>query len=428
MPFRRLVRRAARGLAAGARVAVTALGAGASAKRGRDRRRGKLPPQPLLDLFGSKRAPARAMPKPPRRSKPAPETAKSRKARVRAQKRERKPPAFGALDALGFFLLAGLIVAWPRERSLIAGWREEGWRGLVRRPAAEEPLTISPEAADRAEPGRGRAARHPLAIPPRGWRDILLRTWTNFNNDRIMATAGGVTFFMLLAIFPALAAFVSLYGLFFDAQNARAQLALISGFVPHDIVIFIGDEMSRIAAGGGGKLGIAFAVSLLLSLWSANGALKALFDGLNVAYEQKETRGIVKVNLLTLAFTVGAIVFALIAIGGVVVAPAVLGFLHLDAGGVWLAALRWPVLLLLLALGLSGGLPLRTQPGAAALDVADAGRLAGRGALARRLAAVQPVRVQLRQLQQDLRLAGGGGRLHDLALVLHHHRAVRRRA
>ena len=249
----------------------------------------------------------------------------------RGRKAARRPAApLGVLDALGFFIAAGLIVATA-----------------ARSPAAHAAATAA------AEPGRGRLAEHPLAIPAKGWRDILKRTWTNFNNDRIMDTAGGVTFFSLLALFPALAAFVSLYGLFFDRHDLAKQLSLASGFVPRDILTFFAGELTRIASSGSGKLGTAFAVSLLLSLWSANGAVKALFGGLNVAYEERETRGFLHLTALTLAFTLGGIVFALAAIGAVVVAPAALQFLHVDAGGAWLAALRWPVILLVLALGLS---------------------------------------------------------------------------
>lgn len=290
---------------------------------------------------------------------------RTRVAKPPRPKTARKPrPAapMGAIDALGFILAAGALLAWPREGG--SGWervrRTVREKGLVNAAAAAlaAPLHAQiaardPQAAALAEPGRGRDAAHPLAIPPGGWADILRRTWSEFNQDRIVATAGGVTFFSLLAMFPALAAFVSLYGLFFDVSQAREHLKIISGFVPHDIVAFIGDEMTRIASGGGGKLGVAFAISLLLSLWSANGAVKALFDGLNVAYGERESRGIVKLNLISLGFTFGALLFTLLAIAAVVAAPAVLGFLHLDAGSVWLAELRWPVLLALLGLGLS---------------------------------------------------------------------------
>ena len=94
-------------------------------------------------------------------------------------------------------------------------------------------------------------------------------------------------------------------------------------------------------------------MSLVLSLWSGAGAVRALVDGLNVAYEEKETRTFIHVTVLTLGLTVGAILFALLAVAAVVVAPALMTFLRLDAGAGWIAALRWPALVVVLALGLS---------------------------------------------------------------------------
>ena len=124
--------------------------------------------------------------------------------------------------------------------------------------------------------------------------------------------------------------------------------------------------MKRIAAAHSGGLGLAFGISLLISLWSANGAVKALFDGLNVAYEERESRGLVKLNLISLAFTLGGLVFVALALSAVVVAPVLMHVLHLDrVGGAWLAELRWPVLLLitvgLISLIYAFG-PSRTRP------------------------------------------------------------------
>ena len=285
------------------------------------------PAQPKAGLFGRKPPPKAAKGGPaakagkPGRGKPGRVEAKAKRGRVGAG---------GALDALGFFIAAGLIVAHAQSR---------------------RPHSATLAAA--REPGRGRDAEHPLEIPTRGWMDILRRTWANFNSNRIMATAGGVTFFSLLAIFPALAAFVSLYGLFFDRHDVVHQLNLMSGFVPSGVLSLISDQMTRLATTGSGKLGFAFAVSLLLSLWSGNGAIRSLFDGLNVAYEEKERRSFVRLTLVTLAFTLGAIAFALVAIAAVVVLPVVLKFLHLGGGAAYFGLLRWPAILLVVALGLS---------------------------------------------------------------------------
>ncbi len=291
------------------------------------------------------------------------------KAKAKVEIEAHKVPALGRLEAAAFFAGAGALIA-------LAVVQRVGGRGAVQSGASGDPaltarvrwgdfvdiLSAHPTSraerevrrAERSEPERGRAAASPAGIPPRGWRDVLARTWGEFARDRILSVAAGVTFFTLLSLFPAIAAFVSLYGLFADVHQAEKQLALLRGVVPPEIIAFLGKEMLRIADGRSGGLGLAFAVSLLISLWSANGAVKALFDGLNVAYEEKERRNFLKLNLVSLAFTLGAFAFLAVTLAAVVVTPIVFHLLYLDRlPGAWLAELRWPVLLLMAVGGIS---------------------------------------------------------------------------
>jgi membrane protein len=260
-------------------------------------------------------------------------------------------PWSGPVAALGWWLLAASILAWPRQEPL---WHRF-WRGLGETArllrSGGTATTASPIADGKA--GRGRGADRPEAIPLRGWKDIALRTWSQFNKDRITQVAGGVAFFALLAVFPALAAFVSLYGLFGDVGAAEKQTALLSGVLPHNTLSFAADQMARFAAKGTGQLSVAFAVSVLISIWSANGAVKALFDGLNVAYEQEEKRGLIKLNLYSLAFTIGSLLFVTAALSAVVATPGLLRALGYPYGMGWLGMLRWPALLALAITALS---------------------------------------------------------------------------
>ena len=82
------------------------------------------------------------------------------------------------------------------------------------------------------EPGRGRHADAPVSIPARGWRDVGWRVWEGFNNDRILLVAAGATFYLLLALFPALAAFVSLYGFVADPRSIADHIAFLGGVLP----------------------------------------------------------------------------------------------------------------------------------------------------------------------------------------------------
>jgi len=245
----------------------------------------------------------------------------------------------GRAAAAGWLALAATILAWPREETL----SHRFWRGFGDGVRGLRGLTGKAPAA--AIPGRGRGAETPAQIPLPGWKDILQRTWHEFGQDNITQVAGGVAFFALLAVFPAMAAFVSLYGLFADVGQAEKQISLLSGVLPRDTLAFAADQMARFAAKGTGQLSFAFAISFLISIWSANGAVKALFSGLNVAYEQHEKRNLIKLNLYSLAFTIGGLLFVTIALSAVVAVPAALAFVGYNQSLAWLSVLRWPILL-----------------------------------------------------------------------------------
>ncbi|TPG44897.1 YihY/virulence factor BrkB family protein [Roseomonas nepalensis] len=193
---------------------------------------------------------------------------------------------------------------------------------------------------------RGQSATKPSDIPARGWWDILRRTASQASKDRLLTEAAGVTFYAILALFPALSAMVSLYGLFADPGTINDHLASLSGFVPGGGMDIISEQVRRVASQGDGTLGFGAAAGLLLSLWSANGATKAVFDALNVVYEEDEKRGFVRRTLTTLAFTIGAILFALFAMAAVVVLPILLDYVGLGSTfETLLRVLRWPLLL-----------------------------------------------------------------------------------
>jgi membrane protein len=207
---------------------------------------------------------------------------------------------------------------------------------------------------DGAEQGRGQEADTPSEIPARGCKDILWRVYGNVNDHRVLLVAAGMTFYTLLAIFPALAALVALYGLFANPSAIAGHLDQLSGVLPGGAADVVRSQLTRLASQGTRSLGLAFGFGLAVSLWSANAAMKSLFDALNIVYGEEEKRGFIKLNLITLSFTVGAIVFILLAIGSVVVLPVLLqyvGFSNL-VGSV-LSIGRWPAMLIVLTLALA---------------------------------------------------------------------------
>ena len=235
---------------------------------------------------------------------------------------------------------AGLLVeGYRRARGLPHAPARLPLPGAGRRPGGEMP---------------GWTAANPLQIPARGWWDVVKRVVNAFNDDRLMTEAAGVTFYTLLAIFPALATLVSIYGLFADPVTVNDQMRAIEGIVPGGGLDIIEQQIKALTANGRHALGVGVAIGLLTSLWTSNQGMKALFDALNIAYHEKEKRGFVWRTFITLGFTLGGILFIVIAMAAIVVVPIVLNFFGLGSWAALLvAAARWPALMVVLALFLS---------------------------------------------------------------------------
>lgn len=201
---------------------------------------------------------------------------------------------------------------------------------------------------------RGRQATSPSEIPAKGWKDILLRVYANIGDHRILALAAGMTYYSILAIFPALAALVAIYGVFSDPGSIARHLDQISGFVPGGAIDVAREQLTRVTSKGHQTLGLTFVIGLAVSLWSANAAMKSLFDTLNIVYGEEEKRGFLKLNAICLSFTVAAIAFVLLALGAVVVIPVVLNYLYLsDFADLLVRIARWPAMFVCLALALA---------------------------------------------------------------------------
>lgn len=208
------------------------------------------------------------------------------------------------------------------------------------------------KAAHRSKAGA--AADNPARIPAAGWRDIIRRTYHEVDRDRVRAVAAGVTFYALLALFPALTAVVSIYGLVSDPGTIGEQLSLVNGFLPAGSTDFLREQITRITQAGDTKLGFALLFSLALAIWSANAGVKAIFDALNVAYGEDEKRGFIKLNAVSLGFTVAILAFVTMALASIAVVPALLDYVAFGGATEWLVSLaRWPLLILVLMLGLS---------------------------------------------------------------------------
>lgn len=192
---------------------------------------------------------------------------------------------------------------------------------------------------------RGRQAGRPRAIPASGWRAILWRVKDRIAADKLSMIAAGVAFYALMAIFPALIALVSVYGLLFDPQAVNQQITTLSGFLPEQAAGLLVDQLGEITAMDRTSLGFGSIAALLFALWSSSGGVRTLMQALNVAYHEEEKRSTLRFYGTALLLTLGAVIATSVAIALVVALPAIIKSLGL---GEMLENLigyaRWPLL------------------------------------------------------------------------------------
>ncbi len=183
---------------------------------------------------------------------------------------------------------------------------------------------------------------------------MLVRSWQEISDNNIFLVAGGVTYAVLLALFPGLAALVSLYGLVLDPAQVEQQVNSLSGILPQQSQQMIGDELHKLVTASSGTLGISAAIALLFALWSASRGMSGLITALDIAYDQKETRRFFKFNLMAIGLTLFMLVGGLVVIALVAVLPVVVQFIGLGAFAKWvLLVLEWPLLFAVVIFGLA---------------------------------------------------------------------------
>jgi membrane protein len=192
---------------------------------------------------------------------------------------------------------------------------------------------------------RVKAIKSPKKIKTSGWKRILLRVKDRIEEDSLTIVAAGVAFYAFLAIFPALMALLSIYGLAVDPQQAERQIGHLSGMMPEEAFSIIKERVENLISTSGSALGWGTALGILISLWSANAGTKSLFKGIDIAYETQNNRGFIKQNALTLLFTFGAIITLLLSLALIVIFPAIVNTFGLPGNIEGLVSwLRWPLL------------------------------------------------------------------------------------
>ncbi|HVS66716.1 MAG TPA: YihY/virulence factor BrkB family protein [Thermoanaerobaculia bacterium] len=201
---------------------------------------------------------------------------------------------------------------------------------------------------------RGRWAERPRKIPKRGWREVLQRVKREVGDDHLMIVAAGIAFYAMLALFPALFAALSIYGLVASPAEVAQQISSLAAQLPQATSDLLTNQLQSIAANSETALGWSAALSILFALWSASKGAKALIKGVNIAYDEEETRGFLKLQGLALAFTVGFIVFGILSLGAIAVLPGILASVGLGPVGEVLAQIgRWALLVVLVLVALA---------------------------------------------------------------------------
>ncbi|WP_376966009.1 YihY/virulence factor BrkB family protein [Azospirillum sp. A26] len=212
-------------------------------------------------------------------------------------------------------------------------------------------------ANDRANDGdsRGRSADSPSEIPKKGWKDILLRVWDEQSKDNVSMLAAGVAYYALLAIFPAIAALVSIYGLVADPTTIESQLNQLGSLLPPDALSIVSDQARKVATAPSQGLGFGLIFGLLLTLWSASRGTNSLVSALNIAYGEKETRGFLMLAALSMGLTVAGLLFVILAMALIIAVPAAINIIGLQDTPIgWIASLaRWPILAVTIMLALA---------------------------------------------------------------------------
>jgi membrane protein len=212
----------------------------------------------------------------------------------------------------------------------------------------DDPASRNASSHDSGQ-GNGRHAAKPTEIPARGWWQTLKRVVSQTSEDRLTTEAAAVTFFVILSIFPGLAAAISIYGLFADPATVTDQISMLEGIIPGGGMELLNQQLQSLASAQNSALSFGAVIGILTALWTSNQGTKAMFDALNVVYEEKEKRGFIWRTVVTLLFTLCSLVFVMVTLAAVVILPIVLNFVGLgQVGDLLIRLARWPILILMI--------------------------------------------------------------------------------
>lgn len=149
--------------------------------------------------------------------------------------------------------------------------------------------------------------------------DLASRVVAQVIDDRVTLVAAGVTFYVLLALLPALTSLVSIYGLISDPVAIGRQLVNLSAVLPSQSLELVAEQLEAIVSQKTSSLSVGFAAGLLVTIWSARNGVAALLEAINIAYGETEGRSFVHLTLISLVFTVAGLIFLALLLAAIAV-------------------------------------------------------------------------------------------------------------
>ncbi|MCP1366348.1 YihY/virulence factor BrkB family protein, partial [Halomonas sp. BBD48] len=200
----------------------------------------------------------------------------------------------------------------------------------------------------------GRHAHKPTQIPKPGWKAVLKRSKEEMSRDHVSMVAAGIAFYGLLAIVPAIVATISLWALLFDPQQITQQISSISHLLPEEAANIIRQQAQQASQGAGAGMSLAAIGGLLLAIYSSSRGVDGFMEGLNIIYDEEESRGMLKRTAIKLVLTIGAILMTIVTLGVITAIPAIVNILGLPSLiGTLINLARWPLLMIVVMLAIA---------------------------------------------------------------------------
>ncbi len=201
---------------------------------------------------------------------------------------------------------------------------------------------------------KSKSINSPKEIDFSGWKKVLKKVKKRSVEDNLPIISAGVAFYAFLAIFPGIIVLLSIYGLVIDDQSAERQITRLAEVMPEQTISIIEGRIDNLMETSSTALGWGTAFGILIAFWSANRGIKSLFTGLDVTYRVENSRGFIKQNAMTLAFTLGAILVIIMSMAFIVLFPVLVNTIGLPGTiGSLIAWLRWPLLAIIVISAIS---------------------------------------------------------------------------